>query len=108
VKQAEELLLYFDGNEPDEPNGGSRHGALLKALHRGAFDSHDLQYGSEDAVLSYLDAKREWDKVEAKVEKCSDATLGVLAAWFAAAEKDRHRVVDDDVLAAACAEYAAT
>jgi hypothetical protein len=63
---------------------------------------------SEDEMLEYLDAKREWDMVEAKVEKCSDATLGVLAAWFAAKEVDRHRVADDEVLAAACKEYAAT
>jgi hypothetical protein len=106
VQQRDELRLYFDGAEPSGPGTESTHSAVVRLHSRGFRDEPEPAAKAEDAMLAYIDERREWGRVQAKVEACSDATVGVLAAWFAASEADRHRVINDDVLRAACMEFA--
>ena len=102
--QFDDLDWYFQGNEPSEPGSESAHAAVIRK-EAGVHDAPEPAGVAEDAMLSYIDRKREWESIVGKVENMSDASVGVLAAWFAADEADRHRVIADDVLRAACKEY---
>jgi hypothetical protein len=106
LQQRDELRLYFEGAAPSEPGSVSAYSAAVRVYARGVQDEPEPASKVEDAMLAYIDEKREWERVQAKVDACSDATVCVLAAWFAASEVDRHRVIGDDVLRAACKEFA--
>ena len=101
---ADEVELWFDGNEPSVPGESSHSAAVRKEA--GLVDEPEPYGRSEDAMLDYIDKRCAWERVEAKMDVMSDASLVVLAAYFAADDADKHRVIADDVLAAACKEYA--
>lgn len=105
--QQDELRGYFEGEEPQEPGCASSHSAAIQRhVRNGVAERGDYNTGRvEEEMVAYLDARRDYEDTQAKIEVCSDATIGVLAAWFAADEADRHRVINDDVLEAACDEW---